>query len=144
MHLLLQEWFPLLCIFWLPLFASLFSVLISALTQGAEGDHLFMFTCSVMLWGGRNTANKYHWHVWGVLTVYGPHWVCLSSPWCVLSRSTLFRLQVALQGNCPKVGPAFRALSWFKLLKFRFLGTPQRHRLGWREFCVLPRSEQLR
>ena len=32
-----------------------------------------------MLWGGRNTANKYHWCVWGVLTVYGPHWVCPSS-----------------------------------------------------------------
>ena len=28
-----------------------------------------------MLWGGRNTANKYHWHVWGVLAVSWPHWV---------------------------------------------------------------------
>ena len=31
-----------------------------------------------VLWGGRNTVNKYHWHVWGVLTVYGSHWVCPS------------------------------------------------------------------
>ena len=29
-----------------------------------------------MLWGGRKTANKYHWRVWGVLAVFQPHWVC--------------------------------------------------------------------
>ena len=32
----------------------------------------------------------------------GPHWVCPSSWWHVLSRSTLLRIQVALQGYCPK------------------------------------------
>ena len=53
--------------------------LISTLTQGGKGGHLFRFTCSVVLWGGRNTANKYCWCIWGVLTVYGPHWVCPSS-----------------------------------------------------------------
>ena len=37
--------------------------LISALTQEGESGHLFRLTCSVMLWGGRNTANKYHWCV---------------------------------------------------------------------------------
>ena len=47
--------------------------LISTLTQRGKGGHLFRLTCSVVLWGGRNTASKYHWHVWGVLTVYGPH-----------------------------------------------------------------------
>ena len=47
--------------------------LTSALTQEGEGGHLFRLTCSVVLWRGRNTANKYHWHVWGVLTVSGPH-----------------------------------------------------------------------
>ena len=37
-----------------------------------------------MLWGGRNTANKYPWRVWGVLAVSGPHWVCpLSQRVCV-------------------------------------------------------------
>ena len=49
--------------------------LISTLTQEDEGGHLFKLTCSVVLWGRRNTANKYHWHVWGLLAVYGPHWV---------------------------------------------------------------------
>ena len=76
--------------------------LISALTQGGEGGHLFRLTCSLALWGGRNTANKYHWHVGGMLAVYGPHWACPSSQWHVLSGSTLFRLQVVLQGCCPK------------------------------------------
>ena len=50
--------------------------LISTLAQGGEGDHLFGLTGSVVLWGGRNTSKKYHWRVWGVLAVSGPHWVC--------------------------------------------------------------------
>ena len=101
LHLSLPEQFPLLCLFvFLCLHVS--SVSNFCLTQGGEGGHLFRLTCSVLLWGGRNTANKYHWHVWGVLTVYGPHWVCPSSQWHMLSRSTLLRLQVALQGYCPK------------------------------------------
>ena len=32
--------------------------LISALTQGGGGGHFFRLTCSVLLWEGRNTANK--------------------------------------------------------------------------------------
>ena len=73
--------------------------LIFSLTQGAKGDHLFRLTCSVVLWEGRNTVKKHHWHAWGVLTVSGPHWV---PPFTViLSQCTMLRLQVALQGNCP-------------------------------------------
>ena len=45
----------------------------------------------------------------------------------VLSQSTLLWLQVALQGT----GPGLRALPRSKPLRFRFSGTPQRHRLGW-------------
>ena len=37
--------------------------LTSALTQVCEGGHLFRLAYSIVLWGGRNTANKYHWHV---------------------------------------------------------------------------------
>ena len=76
--------------------------LISTLTQGGEGSHLFRLTCSVVLWGGRDAANKYHWRVWGVFAVYGPHWICPNSRQHVLLRSTLLRLQGALQGHCPK------------------------------------------
>ena len=67
-------------------------------TRG-EGGHLFRLTCSIVLQGGRNTANKYHWCVWGMLTVSGPHWVCLHSR-CVCFPSLHCWLQVALQGNC--------------------------------------------
>ena len=70
-------------------------------TRGRSGP-LFRLTCLVVLWGGRGTANKYHWHVWGVLAVDGPHWVCHSPRRRVLPGSTLLRLQGALQGNCPK------------------------------------------
>ena len=50
---------------------------------------------------------------------------------CVLPPSTLLRLQAALQGE----GPDLCALPRPKPLMFRFLGTPQRPRLGWA--CVL-------
>ena len=42
-------------------------------------------------------------------------------------------------GELSKVGPGLRALSRSKLLRFRFLGTPQRHRLSWA--CVLCPSQ---
>ena len=59
------------------------------------------------MWRGRVPANKYHWHVWRVLTVYGPYWVCPSLWWHLLSGSTLLRLQVALQGYCLKWAQCF-------------------------------------
>ena len=80
MHLSLPKQFPLF-ILASSVCCSL-QCLISVLTQGGEGGHLFRLTCSVLLWGQRDTANKYHWHVWGVLTVSWPHWVCLCS-WLV-------------------------------------------------------------
>ena len=47
-------------------------------------------------------------------------------------------------GELSKVGPGLHAFPRPKPLRFRLLGTPQRHRLGWSWFCVLPRFEQLR
>ena len=64
-------------------------------------------------------------------------WATLGLPLltvCVFSQSTLLRLHVALQ-ELSKAGPALRALPRSKPLSFRFLGTPQRHRLGWA--CIL-------
>ena len=55
-----------------------------------------------MLWGERDTTNIYQWHVWGVIAVDGPYQFGHSPRWCVLSGSTLLRLQSALQGHCPK------------------------------------------
>ena len=112
--------------------------LISTLTQGGSGGHIFRLTCSVVLWEGRNTANKYHWHVWGVLLVSLPHWVCLCSrrvcfPSLYCSGSKLLCRELS------EAGPGLHALSRSKLLRFRFLGTPQRRRLGWA--CVLCPSQ---
>ena len=120
-------------------FCKSLQCLISILTQGGKGDHLFRLICSVVVWGGRSTANKYHWRVWGVVAVYGPHWVCPSSQQCELSRSTLLGVQVALQGNCPK-----RALYF---VHFPGSGSWVLHNATdsvGRVFCALPRSEQLR
>ena len=54
----------------------------------------------------------------------------------VLSRSTLLRFQVALQS---KAGSGLHAFPRSKPLRFRFWGTPQRHRLGWA--CTLCPSQ---
>ena len=118
--------------------------LISTLTTEGGSGHLFRLTCSVMLWGGWNTANKYHWCVGGVLTVYGPHWVCPNSQWHVLSQSTLLRLQVALQGCSPKQALHFMQ---FPDLSCSGSGSWVLHKgtdLVGHAFCDLPRSEKLR
>ena len=133
MHLSLPKWFPLFIL--ASSVCKSLQCLISTLTQGGKGGLLFRLTCSVMLWGGRNTANKYHWCVWGVLTVSGPHWVCPCSwrvcfPGLHCSGSRLLCREQALGCvHCPglshsgsgsqvlhkgtdSVGPAVCALPW--------------------------------
>ena len=74
-------------------------------------------------------------------------WATLGLPsltMCVLSRSTLLRLQVALQGNCLK-----QALGCvhFPGVSLSGSGSQVLHKgtdLVGPEFCALPRSEQLR
>ena len=116
--------------------------LISTLTQGGKGDHLFRLTCSVVLWGGRDTANNHHWHVWGVLAVYGPHWICQSLKQHMLPGSTLLRLQDALQGDCLKWALHFVHFPVLSCSGSRVLhkGTDSVGQV----FCALPRSQQLR
>ena len=98
----------------------------------------FRLTCSVVLWGGRNTANKYHWHLWGVLPVSWPHWVCPRS-WHVCFPH-LHRLGSRLLcRELSEAGPGLYALPRSKPLRFRYLCSPQRHRLGWA--CVLCPSQ---
>ena len=86
---------------------------------------MFRFACSVVLWGGRSTADKCHWCMWGALTVFRPHWVCPCSRVCVLSPSTLLRLPAVLYG----VGPALLAVPVFGY------STKARTRLG---LCFVP------
>ena len=88
---------------------------------------LFRLTCSVVLWGGRDAANKAHWCV---LAVYRPHWVCPQSrrvcfpcQHCLASRLLYRELSGA--------GPGLCTLSRSKPLRFKYSGTPQRHRHGW-------------
>ena len=114
-----------------------FQYLTSTLAQEGEVVHLFWFTCSIVLQGGRNTANKYHWHVWATLGL-PPLMVC------VLSQSTLLSLQVALQGNCLK-----RALGCvhFPGQSHSGSGSWILHKGAYSvglAFCALPRFEQLR
>ena len=76
--------------------------------------------------------------------MYGPHWVCPSSRQCVLPRSTLLRLQGALQGHCPKWALCFVN---FPGLSCSGSGSQVLHKgtdLVRPAFCALPRSEQLR
>jgi len=93
--------------------------LISALMQEGEGGHFFRLTCSVVLWGGRNTANKYHWRVWGVLTVYGSHWVTLAHGACAFPVYTA-QTPGCFEEELSKAGPTLCALPRSKLLSFRF------------------------
>ena len=111
-----------------------FQGLISALTHGGEGGHLFRLPYSVVLWGRRSTANRYPWRV---LTVSWPHWVCPRSR-CVLSQSTLLSSRL-LCLQLSEAGPGLRALPRSKPFRFRFSGTPQRRRLSWT--CVLCPSQ---
>ena len=92
----------------------------------------FRLTCSAVLWGGRNTANKYHWRLWAVLPVSRSQWVCpcsrsvcFPSIYCSGSRLLCWELSEA--------SPGLSALPRSKL--FRFSGTPQSRRLDWA--CVL-------
>ena len=109
--------------------------LISALTQGGECGHLFRLTCSVVLWGGRNTANKYHWRVWEMLacldhTGFSPaHGTCAFPVYTAQAPG-------CSAGELSKAGSGFLALPRSKLLRFRFSGTPQRQ--TWLGMRFLP------
>ena len=99
-----------------------------------------MLTCSFVLWGGRNTANN-------ITGMCGECSQCLGhtgfAPFmaCVLSRSILLRLQVALQGLFPKQA---LACVHFSGLSHSGSGSQVLNK-GTNSvgpvFCALPRSE---
>ena len=109
---------------------------------------MFRITCSVMLWGGRNTANTYHWRVQRVLAVYMDHTgfapvhgsVYFPSLHCSSSRF----LKPALQGCCPNWALRFMH---FPGLSCSGSGSQVLHKgtdMDVPVFCALPSSEQLR
>ena len=102
---------------------------------GGEGGHLFRLICSIVLWGGRNTANKYHWRMRGMLAMSGPHWVCPTHGVCAFPVYTA-QAPGCSAGELSKAGTGLHALLRSKPLRFRFLGTPQKQtRLG---LCFVP------
>ena len=138
MHLSLPKQFPLFI-----LASSVcwsLQCLISTLTQGGGGSHLFRLPCSVMLWGGRGTANKCPWRVWGVRAVSRPHWVCPRSR------------RVCFPGlHCSGSRLLFReqALGYVHFSGLSCSGSGSRvlHKGADSDgpaFCARPRSEQLR
>ena len=95
-----------------------------------------------MLWGGRNTEAD-------TTGVCEECTQCLShTGFAPLTGVCAFPVYIAQAPGCSagelsKAGPGLHALPRSKPLRFRFLGTPQGHRLSWA--CVLcpPRSKQL-
>ena len=107
--------------------------LISALTQEGEGGHLFRLTCSVILLGGRDTANRYHWRVY--VGSAPSVWTTLGLPQLkMVCASRVYTAQAPgfSAKALSKADPAFHAPPRSKPLKFS--GTPQGHRLSW--VCV--------
>ena len=87
-----------------------------------------------MLWGGKNTETN-------IIGMCGECSQCLGHTGFALADNVcVFLVHTAQAPGCSagelsKVGPELRALPRSKPLRFRFSGTPQRHRLGWA--CVL-------
>ena len=104
---------------------SFFCLLVSSVsnfsphTRGAVVVTFFRLTCSVVLWGGRNTVNKYPWHVWGVLAVFWPHWICPYS-WHVCFPSLHCSGSRLLYRELSEAGPGLPAVPRPNPLRFRF------------------------
>ena len=60
---------------------------ISDLTQGGKGCHLFRLIGLVVLWRGSDSENKHHWHKWWALLLDRQHWACHSPRQHALPRS---------------------------------------------------------
>ena len=117
--------------------------LISTLTQGSEGGHLFRLTCSVVLGEGRGVWETLQTSITGVC---GECSQCLGHNWVgPCSRCVWpFLVYTAQTPGCSarelsKVGPGLCAPPKSTLLRFRFSGTPQWCRLSW--VCILCPSQ---
>ena len=109
--------------------------LISALTQGGSGGHFLR--CSVVLWGGRNAADRYHWCLWGVLAVSRPHWVCPHS-WRVCFRCLYCLGSRLLCQELSEASPGLHAPPRSKPLRFRHSGSTQVQTLLGLHFLPFP------
>ena len=103
----------------------------------SSGKNTGMGCHFLLQWGWRNTAKKYHWHVWECSQGLGHTGFAPAHSSCAFQIYTAQAPECS-SGELSKVGPGLHALPRPKLLRFRFLGTPQRHRLSW--VCVLCHS----
>ena len=93
----------------------------------------------LLQWGGRSTAN--------ITGVCGECSQCLGHTGFARAHGMCVFLVYTAQapgcsaGELSKMGPGFRALPKSKPFRFRFSGTPQRHKLSWA--CVLCPSQVL-
>ena len=136
MHLSLPKWFPLFIL--ASSDCKSLQRLISSLTQGAKVvtclGSLFQLCCGE---GGTLQTN--------ITSVYGEYSQCLGhtefAPGHVVYAFPVCTAQApgCSAGELSKSGPGFCALPRSKLLRFRFLGTPQRHRFGCT--CILCPSQ---
>ena len=94
------------------------------------GGHLFRLISSVVLWGGRKTANEYHWPVRGVHQCLGYSGFAPAHGICAFPVYTA-QAPCWSAGELSKVCSGMRALPRTKPFRFRFLGTPTKHRLCW-------------
>ena len=109
-------------------------------TRGVVVVTYFRLVCSVVLWGGRNTANKYHWCVF---TVIQQHWVC------PCSRRVCFPGLYCSGSGCSAGNCLMLALGCMHSPGLSCSGSASRvlHKgadLVAPAFCAHPRSEQLR
>ena len=113
--------------------------LISALTQGGEGGHTSLGSFVQLCCGEGGTLK---------INITGMCWECSQCMdhigFAPAQGAYAFLVYTAQAPGCSagelsKAGPGFRALSRSKLLRFRFLGTIQRHRLSW--VCILCPSQ---
>ena len=137
MHLLLPKRFPV--------FILASSVckspqcLISTLTQGTEVV-TYLGSRVQLCHRERGLLQTNLTGVCGELTVSGPPWVCPTHGMCAVPVYTA-QAPGCSAGDLSKAGHGLHALPRSKLLRFRFSGTPQRHKLGW--VCVLCPSQVL-
>ena len=136
MHLTFPKQFPLF-ILASPVCRSL-QCLISTLTQGGEGGHLFRITSSGVLWEGGTLKTN-------TTGLCGECSQCMDhigfSPTHGMCAFPVYTAQAPgfSAGEFSEAGPGFCVLPRSNLLRFRFLGTPQRHRLSWD--CILCPSQ---
>ena len=123
MHLSLPKWFPLF-ILASSVFRSL-QCLISTLTQGGEGGHLFRLTCSVVVWGREEHCKQISVMCVGSVHSLGHTGFAPAHGMCAFLVYTA-QVPGCSAGVFSQVGPGLHALPRSKPLRFRFLCTPQR------------------